>query len=314
MIAAEAACAGNSMTCYSDGTIVVRESVAINGAVEVPIAAGLLDGTLKVNPAAGTSIVRVDISPARSDSRSDKEFEALIEQRRRLGDRLLALDTREEIFKAAAKSQSGKAPRKTKSNPDPIQAIRQGTDFAIAQLETVYTTRRKTEQEIKKIDARIVVAGKVARSGESAARIRVTPARGTVRVRYATSELGWRPYYDMHLAGDGFAKLQFSGRIAGNFGGYILRFSPGSLMESSTAPTFPVTKNGSAILANYRFPLSEEQHGDGIYNHFSGRLTNTSTQHLPAGEAGLYRSGAYLGTFRFEGLSSGRSRVISLGW
>src|ERR1035437_1701410 len=138
LLSAAAASAGSSMTCYSDGTIVVRDAVATKGVVEVPIASGLLDGTLKVDPSAGTSIVRVDITPTRSDSRSDKELEALIEQRQRLEDRLLALNTREEIFKSAAKSQSGKAPRKTKSNPDPIQTLRQGTDFAIAQLETVY--------------------------------------------------------------------------------------------------------------------------------------------------------------------------------
>jgi hypothetical protein len=313
LLSAAVASAGSSMTCYSDGAIVVREVVAIKGVAEVPLPAGLLDGTLKVDPAAGTALVNVDIGPAKPDSKSDKEIDVLTEQRRRLEDRLLALATREEIFKSAAKSQSGKAPRKTKSNPDPIQAIRQGTDFAIAQLEAVYTTRRKTEQEMKKIDDRIAVARKGARSGAGSAHISVTPAHGMIRVRYATSELGWRPYYDLHLAGDGFARLQFSARIDGEFGGYLLRASPGSITESSTAAAFPVTKVGRATLASYRFPLSEERYGDGIYSHFSGRLTNTSTQNLPAGDAALYKSGVYLGRFRFEGLSSGRSRVISLG-
>ena len=71
---------------------------------------------------------------------------------------LQALATREEIFKSAAKSQGGKAPRKSKANPDPMQAIRQGTEFAIAQLEAVYTSRRRTEQEIRRIDSRIAAA------------------------------------------------------------------------------------------------------------------------------------------------------------
>jgi hypothetical protein len=313
LLSAVAASAGSSMTCYSDGTIVVREAVAIKGVVEVPLAAGFIDGTLKVDPAAGTTLVNVEISPARLDSRSDKELEALTEQRQRLEDRLRALVTREEIFKSAAKSQSGKAPRKTKSNPDPMQTIRQGTDFAIAQLETVYTTRRKTEQEIKKIEARITAARKSARSGESSVRITTSSAHGRVTIRYATSERAWLPHYDMHLAGDGFARLNFSALVVGNFGGYLLRVSPASLTESATAPTFPVTQNGRAALANYRFPVSEESYGDGIYNNFSGRITNTSGQHLPSGEAGLYKSGSYLGRFRFEGLSSGRSRVVSMG-
>ncbi|MEI6702299.1 MAG: hypothetical protein WCL71_02025 [Deltaproteobacteria bacterium] len=313
LLSAVSASAGGSTTCFSDGTIFVREADAIKGVVEVPLTSGLIDGTLKVDPAVGTTIVNVDITQVKLDSRSDKELVALTEQRQRLEDRLLALDTREEIFKSAAKSQSGKAPRKTKANPDPMQTIRQGTDFAIAQLETVYTTRRKTEQEIKKIDARIAVARKSARSGESSARITVTPARGRVTIRYATSERAWLPHYDMHLAGDGFARFQFSARTVVNFGGYLQRISPGSLAESTTASTFPVTQGGSATLASYRFPLSEEHHVEGIYNNFSGRLTNTSTQHLPPGETVLYKNGAYLGRFRFEGLSSGRSRVISMG-
>jgi len=313
LLSAEVASAGGNTTCYSDGTIFVREAYAIKGVVEVALTSGLIDGTLKVDPAVGTTIVNVDINQVRLDSRSDKELVALTEQRQRLEDRLLALATREEIFKSAAKSQSGKAPRKTKSNPDPMQTIRQGTDFAIAQLETVYTTRRKTEQEIKKIDARIAVARKSARSGEGSARITVTPAHGRVTIRYATSERAWMPHYDLHLAGDGFARFQFSAKIVVNFSGYLQRISSGSLAESTTASTFPVTQGGSAALASYRFPLSEERHVDGIFNIFSGRLTNTSPQHLPPGETVLYKNGAYLGKFRFEGLSSGRSRVISMG-
>lgn len=312
-LAASAAAAENSMTCYMDGSIVVSEATAVKGLAEVALAAGLIDGTLRVEPAAGTTILNVDISPARIDSRSEKELETLTEQRRRLEDRLLALATREEIFKSAAKSQSGKAPRKTKSNPDPVQTIRQGTDFAIAQLEAVYTARRRTGQEMKKIDARIAAARKNARTGESTARITVTPARGRVTIRYATSETGWRPYYDMRLAADGFVRIQFSARMTGNFSGYRLRVSPGSFTESSGTQTFPVTPGGSANLAGYRFPVSEELYGEGLYNRFSGRLTNTGPEHLPAGEAELYKNGAYLGKFRFDGLSSGRSKVISMG-
>ncbi len=59
-----------------------------------------------------------------------------------LGDRLKALNAREAIFKSAAKSQSGKAPRKSKTNTEPLTAVRQGTEFAIAQLENVYHARR----------------------------------------------------------------------------------------------------------------------------------------------------------------------------
>lgn len=305
--------ADNSITFYRDGAVFERQAAVTKGIVEVPLEAGLLDGTLKVIPAAGTTILGVEISAARQDGRRGKELETLAEQRQRLEDRLQALATREEIFKAAAKSQSGKAPRKTKANPDPMQTIRQGTDFAIAQLESVYTARRKTEQEIKRIDGRIAAARRSGRDGESVARISITPARGRLTVRYATSEIGWQPSYDLHLTGSGAAQLQLSAKITANRSGYAQRFSAGSLSEAGRAATFPALASGKAKLAVFQLPIAEESFGNGIYNQFSGLLTNTSVQYLPPGETGLYKEGTYLGRFRFEGLSSGRSRLISSG-
>lgn len=305
--------AGISITFYRDGAVFERGAVATKGVAEVPLESGLLEGTLKVVPAPGTTILGVENSAARQDGKNGKELDTLTEQRQRLEDRLQALATREEIFKAAAKSQSGKAPRKTKANPDPMQTIRQGTDFAIAQLEAVYTSRRKTEQEIKKIDSRIAAVRRSGKSGESMARISVTPPHGKLTVRYATSEIGWRPRYDLHLTGSGTAQLLFSAMMTTNYSGYVQRVSAGSLYESATVESFPVRSGSSTRLAAFLLPIAEESYGSGIYNQFSGRLSNTSGQYLPPGETGLYKAGTYLGRFRFEGLSSGRSRVVSLG-
>lgn len=313
IVTAGIARADNSITFYRDGAVIEREAVAIKGIVEIPLEAGLLESTLKVVPASGTTIQGVEVSAARRDAKTVKELETLTEQRQRLEDRLQALATREEIFKAAAKSQSGKAPRKTKNNPDPMQTIRQGTDYAIAQLESVYTVRRKTEQEIKRIDNRIAAAKRSARSGESTARINVTPPRGKLTVRYATTEIGWQPLYDLHLTGSGTAQLQLSAKITANYSGYAQRVSAGSLSEAGRAATFPALAGGKTRLAVFQLPMAEESFGNGIYNQFSGRLENTSGQYLPAGESGLYKGGTYLGRFRFEGLSSGRSRLISSG-
>lgn len=304
--------AGNSITFYRDGAIVERDASALKGVAEVPLEAGLLEGTLKVVPAVGSAILGVEINTAQQDSKSSRELEGLIEQRQRLEDRLRALATREEIFKAAAKSQSGKAPRKTKANPDPMQTIRQGTDFAIAQLEAVYTTRRKTAQEIKKADDRIAVLKRSGKSGGSIARINVSPPRGRLTVRYATSEIGWQPWYDLHLNGSGVARLQLSAKMTANHGGYRQLVSAASLMDAATAVSFPV-QSGNTKMAEFKLPITEESFDGGIYNRFSGRLGNTGAQYLPAGETGLYRSGTYLGRFRFEGLSSGRNRLISSG-
>ena len=309
---ATSASAENRITFYRDGALFQIEAVAVKGAIVIPLSAGLLEHTLKIIPAPGTAILAVETRENDSGSTSGKELELLTEQRRRLEDRLQALETREAIFTSAAKAQSGKAPRKSKTNPDPIQTIRQGTDFAIAQLEAVYTARRKTTQELQKTDARIASARKGSRSSESSVRIAVAPQRGKVTLRYATAERGWQPEYNLSLTNTGPAQLQLSARVTGSARAPQTRVSSGSLAESTNAHTFPV-QAGGALLAEYRLPITEESHTDGVFNHFSGKITNTSPYYLPPGDSGFFRDGAYLGRFRFEGLSSGRSRVISVG-
>ncbi len=304
--------AADSITFYRDGTLLQQKAVAVKGVIDIPLAVGLLEHSLTVVPASGTTILGVETRKTDAGSSLDKELEALTEQRRKLDDRLQALETREAIFTSAAKSQSGKAPRKTKTNPEPIQSIRQGTDFAIAQLEAVYTARRKTVQEIQKIDARLATTGKGRGVTENSVRITVTPPRGTVTLHYATSERGWQPQYTMHLMGDGTVKVLLSARITGSTGGNQVRVSSGTLEESGRTEVFPTTA-GSAVLATYRLPITEERSSEGIFNSFSGKILNSSTQYLPPGDSGFFRSGSYLGRVRFEGLSSGRSRVISLG-
>lgn len=306
------ASAANKVTFYRDGALLQQEAGAVKGVIDFPLAFGLLEHTLKIVPFPGTTILGVETYMSEPGSRSDKELEVLAEQRRRLEDRLQALETRETIFTSAAKAQSGKAPRKSKTNPDPMQAIRQGTDFAIAQLEAVYTARRKTTEEIRRIDARLLAARKNSRQAESSVRITVTPPRGKVTLRYATTERGWQPQYNLYLAGDGSARLQLYARITGSGRGQQLQVSSGSLTESATAETF-AAQSGSAVLTGYRLPITEERYTEGIFNRFSGRITNSSTHYLLPGESGLFRNGAYIGRFKFEGLSSGRSRVISLG-
>jgi hypothetical protein len=306
------ASAENRITFYRDGTLIQQEAVAAKGVIDIPLAAGLLEQTLTVSPTPGTTILGVETYKAESGIRVDKDLEILIEQRKRLEDRLQALETRETIFTSAAKSQSGKAPRKTKANPDPMQAIRQGTDFAIAQLEAVYTARRKTTQDILKLDARLAAARKKSRPAESSVRITVLPPRGKVTLRYATTERGWQPQYNLRLEGDGKARMQLSARITGNGRGHQVLVSTGTLAESAGAETLPA-RSGSEVLATYRLPIAEESYTGGLFNRFSGKLANSSPNYLPPGESVLFRNGTYLGKFRFEGLSSGRSKVVSLG-
>jgi len=312
VFAASPAAAEQQITFYRDGALYRQEAVAVKGVINLPLPAGILVHSLTIVPGRGTTIQGVEAYSSDTGKTLDKEFEALTEQRRRLEDRLQALETRETIFTSAAKAQSGKAPRKTKANPDPMQGIRQGTDFAIAQLEAVYTARRRTTQEIQRVDARLGAAKNKRNQTEESLRITVSPPRGSVTLRYATAEQGWQPRYNLHLAGDGSARLQLSARVTANTHGRQVTVSTGALAESATAETFPV-QSGGALLASYHLPLTEERYKEGLFNNFSGTLTNSTPHYLQPGESGLFRRGTYLGRFRFEGMSSGRSRTITIG-
>jgi hypothetical protein len=59
--------------------------------------------------------------------------------------------------------------------------------------------------------------------------------------------------------------------------------------------------------------MSEEQYTEGIFSRYDGLLTNTTRNYLQSGEASLFRNGTYLGKFHFEGISSARSRAVSIG-
>lgn len=304
--------AADTRTFYRDGTIVEQDATAAKGLIEVQLSADLLENSLTIVPAADTTIVTVETHNTPASATVDKELDLLSGQRQRLEDRLLALATREEIFTAAAKAQSGKAPRKSKTNPDPVQNIRQGTDFAIAQLEAVYTARRKTGQEIRRIDNSIAAIEKKKRPTQKTVRISVTPPSGKVTLRYSTAGSDWHPLYNLHLIGNDSVKLELSARLNGSGKGFLTRVSPGSLAENTSTETFAV-RSGNTRLSSYLLKLTAEQLPTGLLNNFSGAITNSTPHYLPAGEATLFRNGSYLGKLRFEGLSSGRTRVISMG-
>ena len=55
--------------------------------IVIPLPARTIEGSLRIKPASGTSLLRVDIVSARADSgKSEKELDALLEQMSRLDD------------------------------------------------------------------------------------------------------------------------------------------------------------------------------------------------------------------------------------
>ena len=312
-IAAEACAGSGRATFFSDGVVVDLEAVAVKGIATISLPAGALPGTLRIRPGHGTRIQRVDMQQLRPDARGEKALDALIEQKSRLEDRLGALATREEIFTAAAKSQSGKAPRKTKSNPDPLQSIRRGTDFALAQLEAVYTARRLAQQEIRRIDARIAAVGKGGKNAGGVARVAVSPKNGRITASFAVDTPGWTPWYDIRIDGkEGSALVTLYGHVPAYLDGYTLHVSSASLAGAAAEPPIvPAAAGQRARLAEFRLPVGEEHFGNGLLPSFAFMLKNATGADLPAGEAAFFRSGEYWGTVRFAGMSSGRSMRIT---
>lgn len=304
------AAVGSTVTYLYDGATLEFEATAVKGIVDIPLPAHLVEDSLRIKPISGCSIQRVEIlsTPAGTSGRSQEPV-SLQEQRSRLEDRLKALAVREDIFKSAAKTQSGKAPRKSKANPDPMQGIRQGTDFAIAQLEAVYTARRKTEQELRRLDKRIAETRQETTARQSHARLRVSPSRGKVLVRYAVTGSGWTPLYDLYLGEDSTARLYLSGQINGSYPGYVQQAAAASLSGPAAKP-LPVPAGQNQRIAEFPLKVSDMQFGNGVRTTFSITLNNPGKTDMPAGETNLYRNGEYVGRIRFEGISSGKSRII----
>lgn len=302
-----------SITFFSDGALAEMEATATGGVIELPLPAGMLENSLQVKPLAGTQLRRVELQTVRRRSRGAQELDGLLERRSRLEDRLQALKTREEIFRAAVKSQSSKAPRKTKNNPDPLLSIRQGTDFAMAQLEAVNTARRKTVAEMGLLDGRIAEARRAGTGVDTVARISVVPGRGRVRARYALADRGWTPRYDIRLHGDGKAGLTLYGQVPETPGGFQPRVSPAALAGGDGAPSYPASAGSLVRLLELVLPSEQERFENGPAMRFSATLTNGSAAHLPAGEASVFRGDDYVGRVRFDGISSGRSRRVSQG-
>jgi len=301
-----------SVTFFSDGARIEIEATAIKGIIEIPLPSGMLENSLRIKPVGSTTIQSVDPAPVVREAKGERELDGLLERKSRLEDRLQALTTREDIFKAAAKSQSGKAPRKTKANPDPMQTIRQGTDFAIAQLEAVYTARRKTNQELRRVDVRIAELRTGGTGAGTSTRIRVAPKNGRVMISYALMCQTWKPSYDIRINDNEKASVTLFGQLPGSFAGYALRAAPTEIANYATTRSTAVPAGSLVRLAEFILPLEELHLGNGLATSFSALISNTSSAHLPSGEASLYHNGEYRGRIRFDGVSSGRSSRISI--
>jgi len=313
LLAMPAAAAVKSVTFYLDGARVESEAVAVKGYLEFPLPGGMGSGSLRVRPLQGGTLNRIEVVPARPNQRLARELARLTERRDSLLDRLKALDVREEIFRSAAKSQSGKAPRKTKTNREPIEEIRKGTEFAISQLESVYRARRKAETELKSVEARLSALRSEGNVGGSVARIWMAGKGGRVAVSYLDPALKWEPSYDFRFDTDGEVQVVFKAVIPKGGEGAAVAVVPALLAEASAEPPLSAASPGRTQIALFRFPLTHEYFSPLPQASLSFSFLNNSGKRLPPGDATCYRRGEYIGTSSFSGCQPGESRELAFG-
>ena len=312
-LAVPAGAASRSVTLYLDGARVENEAATVKDYLEVVLPATMIDGSLRIKPLDGCTIERVEVVPAKPDPRFATEMAKLSERRDSLADRLKALDAREAIFKAAAKTQSGKAPRKTKANPEPLAAVREGTEYAIAQLEGVYRVRRKTENELQSVEARLAAMKREGNFGGSVVRVRLVRKGGRIAVSYLRSDLKWTPSYDFRLDKTGEVAVAMRAVLPDTDKGGVVAVVPALVAEAAAEAVLPATPDSFARVAAFSFPLDKEEFSAAPQSSLSFSFKNLSNRKLPAGAASCYRRGEYLGKTMFGGALPGEVKELAVG-
>ncbi|GAB4299869.1 MAG: hypothetical protein Fur0034_11970 [Desulfuromonadia bacterium] len=269
---------------YLDGSLVEDTVTLKKGRGEVTLPSTWVEGSLRVVPSPGRVIEDVRFVPVSTTPQRKRELDRLREERELLEDRLKALEVKEDIFAKAARSQSARTPKKTKTNPDPLATIREGTAYAVAQLESVYRSRRLAQRRIAEIDRRIpLLAGEPRAVGR---RVVITASSSPrVTVRYLDRSGGWSPRYRVEL-GEGDARLVV---ISDHDGGRVVPDRIGS----AETPIWDVSVTGRVAT----IPCTVESlsvTGWGV-DRVAATLLCQIEHPLPAGEVTCIRNGAYAG-------------------
>ncbi|MBJ6752638.1 DUF4140 domain-containing protein [Geomonas anaerohicana] len=296
LVCSQALAGQKSVTLFLDGARVEQELPVSGGYLELPLPDAYASGSLRVKAPGGT-VQRVELVPAEQDRRRSADLVRLRERRGELQDRMDALNRREEIFSAAARSQSGKAPRKTKANPDPVVTLQQGTEFALNQMEVVYRSKRKCRLALDAVERELATATK----GVASARIWVTGSKA--QVSYLVGNERWTPRYDLRFSGEGNAELLLHAKLPPREKGVQYQVVRGTTAKPGAVEP---ARGDFPVLA--RYPLNTTAAvGPQPPERFSFAPVEAG---LPPGEAALYWKGEYIGSAPFSG---GGSTGFSLG-
>lgn len=304
--------AAKMVTLYLDGAVVSRVERASGGYLEISIPPSAKTDSFRLRPAAGTGIRRVQIVAKQPSKKLAKELAAIGERRELLQDRLKALAIREDIYRAAAKSQSAKAPRRTKANPDPLQSIRQGTDYAISQLESVFQARRRAEKELKQLDEKQSLFLRDEQAGGSIARVWVTPATGSVTAAYLEPKRSWQPVYELRTSGSDTARLSILPGQLQHRKDEAVEVILGPADGHDQSAPYKVTDETAAI-KTVDLQVSGRHDSSQLLPVLSLTLVNPTELNLPSGSISCYADGAYLGNGQFPGMDRGRSLDFRCG-
>jgi len=311
LLTASADAASKSVILYLDSARVENDTAINNGCVEVLLPAAMKEDSLRIKPLNGSTIAHVDLTQAKRNPMHVKEMAKLAVRRGVLEDRLEALDAREAIFKSAAKSQSGKALRKSKTNAEPLTAVRQGTEFAIGQLENVYHTRRITQSELKSVEDRLAELQKEV--NDSLAKVCLTAKKGRVLVTYLRNDLKWSPAYDFRMDKTGEINIVIRASFPNPGKEAIVSVVPAPLAEAANEAAWPILKGVPPQVASFTFPVDKEKRSTTPQSNLLFSFMNLSGRKLPAGEASCFMNGEYLGKTAFSGSLPGETKELTFG-
>lgn len=297
-------------TLYLDGAVVEERITAQAGRVDVRLPAHMQPGSLRIRPSAGSMIKEVNVVPVRPAKNHGKEVARLTERKEQLADRLKGLETREEIFRAAAKSQSGKAPRRTKNNPEPLVAIRQGTNLALGQLEEVYRQQRLARKELAGIESRLAALGEGSGSQESVAHVLFSGKGKDAVVSYIRTDLAWTLRYDFRLDDGGTVNITIRPLIPPLSDTATVHLRLARLIDGVADKPMPGTHLPQETI---RLPVQRAEYHGGPGSSLVFALSNTGTYPLPPGDAASYWQGEYLGTKPFPGCLPGATCEVAAG-
>ena len=303
------ASAGRALILYLDGAQIEQRETARKGYLEIILPPAARPDSLRIAPGKGVEILRVVTAPLKPAKSVEKELAQFTEREELLNARLKALSVREEIFRSAAKSQSAKAPRRTKSNPEPLSTIKQGTDYAITQLESVYHAKRKTEKELAQIAERRTRIGRDEQSGGTVAKVWITPAVGNVTATWLQTDRNWLPVYQLRMDARERAVLTLMSQ-----GVTLAKGETAELALTSLQAADNVAKIGYesdwTVLKKEDFTVTELQNAGSLSSALTVSFTNSSAISLPAGDISCFYDGVYSGKGKFPGAAAGKTAAV----